>query len=66
MLETYMKIAIAQAKKARGRVSPNPLVGAVVVKKGEVVGLGYHRRAGEANRWALTMGWVITREEICK
>ena len=46
MLETYMKIAIAQAKKARGRVSPNPLVGAVVVKKGEVVGLGYHRRAG--------------------
>ena len=46
MLETYMKIAIAQAKKARGRVSPNPLVGAVVVKKGEIVGLGYHRRAG--------------------
>ncbi len=46
MLETYMKIAIAQAKKARGRVSPNPLVGAVVVKKGEIVGRGYHRRAG--------------------
>ena len=46
MLETYMKIAIAQAKKARGRVSPNPLVGAVVVRKGEVVGLGYHHRAG--------------------
>jgi diaminohydroxyphosphoribosylaminopyrimidine deaminase/5-amino-6-(5-phosphoribosylamino)uracil reductase len=46
MIETYMKIAIAQAKKGRGRVSPNPLVGAAVVKKGEIVGLGYHRRAG--------------------
>jgi diaminohydroxyphosphoribosylaminopyrimidine deaminase/5-amino-6-(5-phosphoribosylamino)uracil reductase len=46
MFETYMKIAIAQAKKARGRVSPNPLVGAVVVKKGEIVGVGYHHRAG--------------------
>jgi diaminohydroxyphosphoribosylaminopyrimidine deaminase/5-amino-6-(5-phosphoribosylamino)uracil reductase len=46
MLETYMKIAIAQARKARGRVSPNPLVGAVVVKKGKIVGLGYHCRAG--------------------
>ena len=46
MFETYMKIAIAQAKKARGRVSPNPLVGAVVVKKGEIAGLGYHHRAG--------------------
>ena len=46
MLEAYMKIAIAQAKKAQGRVSPNPLVGAVVVKKGAIVGRGYHRRAG--------------------
>ena len=46
MLETYMKIAIAQAKKARGRVSPNPLVGAVVVKQGKVVGVGYHHGAG--------------------
>ena len=46
MFERYMKMAIAQAKKAVGRVSPNPMVGAVIVKKGEVVGLGYHRRAG--------------------
>ncbi|MBW1840019.1 MAG: bifunctional diaminohydroxyphosphoribosylaminopyrimidine deaminase/5-amino-6-(5-phosphoribosylamino)uracil reductase RibD [Deltaproteobacteria bacterium] len=46
MFERYMKMAIAQAKKAIGRVSPNPMVGAVIVKKGEIVGLGYHHRAG--------------------
>jgi len=46
MFEKYMKVAIAQAKKAVGRVSPNPMVGAVIVKKGEIIGLGYHQRAG--------------------
>lgn len=46
MSEKYMKIALAQAKRALGRVSPNPLVGAVVVKRGEIVGVGYHHRAG--------------------
>ena len=38
MSEKYMKIALAQAKRALGRVSPNPLVGAVIVKRGEIVG----------------------------
>ena len=46
MFEHYMKLAIVQAKKAVGRVSPNPMVGAVIVNKGEIVGLGYHHRAG--------------------
>lgn len=46
MHEQYMRVALAQARKGVGRVSPNPLVGAVVVKGGEIVGLGYHRRAG--------------------
>jgi len=46
MREKYMKVAIAQARKAVGKVSPNPMVGAVVVKKGEIVGLGYHHQAG--------------------
>ncbi|NOQ86549.1 MAG: bifunctional diaminohydroxyphosphoribosylaminopyrimidine deaminase/5-amino-6-(5-phosphoribosylamino)uracil reductase RibD [Deltaproteobacteria bacterium] len=46
MFEKYMKLAIAQARKAIGRVSPNPMVGAVVVKRGEIVSLGYHRQAG--------------------
>jgi diaminohydroxyphosphoribosylaminopyrimidine deaminase/5-amino-6-(5-phosphoribosylamino)uracil reductase len=42
----YMKLALRLAAKGAGWVSPNPMVGAVVVKDGQVVGRGYHRRAG--------------------
>ncbi|MDA2934842.1 bifunctional diaminohydroxyphosphoribosylaminopyrimidine deaminase/5-amino-6-(5-phosphoribosylamino)uracil reductase RibD [Acidobacteria bacterium AH-259-D05] len=38
----FMKQAVALARRGVGRVSPNPLVGAVVVQKGQVVGGGYH------------------------
>lgn len=44
--EKYMSIALKLAKRAEGMTSPNPLVGAVVVKKGEIIGKGYHRKAG--------------------
>ncbi len=40
--ERFMKRAIALAGRGMGRVSPNPLVGALVVRKGKVVGDGYH------------------------
>lgn len=43
--EQYMRRALKLAK--RGRTSPNPMVGAVVVKDGVIVGEGYHPRAGE-------------------
>src|SRR5262245_29528138 len=42
----YMRRAFALARQAEGRTSPNPMVGAVVVKDGRIVGEGYHRRAG--------------------
>ncbi len=42
-----MRRAMALARKGLGQTSPNPMVGAVVVKSGRIVGLGYHRRAGE-------------------
>lgn len=42
----YMQAALALAAKALGRTSPNPMVGAVIVKNGEIVGQGYHRQAG--------------------
>lgn len=45
--ERWMKRALHQAEKGRGRTSPNPMVGAVLVKRGKVVGEGYHARAGE-------------------
>lgn len=41
-----MKRALDLAAMALGRTSPNPVVGAVVVKDGEIVGEGYHQRAG--------------------
>jgi len=41
-----MKLALALAEKGLGTTSPNPMVGAVVVKDGEVIGEGYHQKAG--------------------
>ena len=46
---TYMKRALRLAAKAAGRTSPNPMVGAVIVRGGEVVGEGYHKAAGESH-----------------
>ena len=45
--EEYMKMAIEEANKGIGQVSPNPLVGAVIVKNGRVIGKGAHLRYGE-------------------
>ena len=42
----YMKLALALAARGAGWVSPNPMVGAVLVRAGEIVSRGYHRRAG--------------------
>ena len=44
-----MRRALRLAQKGRGRTSPNPMVGAVLVKEGRVVGEGYHSKAGEAH-----------------
>jgi len=44
--EYYMKLALALARKGRGYVSPNPMVGAVIVKNGRIIGRGYHQRFG--------------------
>jgi len=43
---SFMQQALKLAAKGEGWVSPNPMVGAVVVNNGRVVGKGYHRRAG--------------------
>jgi len=44
--ERYMALAIKEAKKGIGRTSPNPNVGAVIVRDGRVIGKGYHKKAG--------------------
>src|SRR3954449_11740476 len=53
--ELFLIRAIELAERARGRTSPNPLVGAVIVKDGRVIGEGWHHAAGEphAEREAL-------------
>jgi len=53
--EKYMRMALALAAKARGRTSPNPMVGAVVVKSGKVVSRGYHTKAGAPHAEALAL-----------
>jgi diaminohydroxyphosphoribosylaminopyrimidine deaminase / 5-amino-6-(5-phosphoribosylamino)uracil reductase len=42
----WMKRALALARRAYGLTSPNPMVGAVLVKKGRIIGEGYHHQAG--------------------
>lgn len=51
----YMRLALDLAEKGRGRTSPNPMVGAVIVRNGQIIGRGYHRRCGDlhAEREAL-------------
>lgn len=47
--EKYMRLALGEARKGLGRTSPNPSVGAVIVKDEQVIGRGFHRRAGMAH-----------------
>ena len=45
----YMQKAMDLALKGLGHVNPNPLVGAVIVQDGEIIGQGYHKKYGEAH-----------------
>ena len=45
--EFYIKRSIELAKKATGKTYPNPLVGAVIVHEGKIIGEGFHQKAGE-------------------
>jgi diaminohydroxyphosphoribosylaminopyrimidine deaminase/5-amino-6-(5-phosphoribosylamino)uracil reductase len=49
MEEKYMARCLELAKYGRSSVAPNPMVGAVIVHRGRIVGEGYHRRYGEAH-----------------
>ncbi len=53
--EFYMKMALALAEKGRGTTSPNPMVGAVIVKKGMIISSAYHHRAGALHAEALAL-----------
>jgi diaminohydroxyphosphoribosylaminopyrimidine deaminase/5-amino-6-(5-phosphoribosylamino)uracil reductase len=49
LMEDYMRQALALARLAQGQVSPNPAVGALIVKDGEIVGQGYTQPPGSAH-----------------
>jgi len=53
--EVLMQQAIELAKKGGGTTHPNPRVGAIVVNNGEVVGLGWHKRAGGPHAEAVAL-----------
>ncbi|KOP83053.1 bifunctional diaminohydroxyphosphoribosylaminopyrimidine deaminase/5-amino-6-(5-phosphoribosylamino)uracil reductase RibD [Cytobacillus solani] len=47
--EEYMKLALRMALSMKGQTNPNPIVGAVVVKNGQIIGMGAHLKAGTAH-----------------
>lgn len=45
----FMRLALRLARRGYGKTSPNPMVGALVVRASQILGQGWHRRAGEAH-----------------
>ena len=67
--EKYMARAIELAKRGIGGVNPNPLVGAVVVKDGKIIGEGWHKKyggphaeVGGSSRESSAMGGTLTEQ----
>ena len=61
--EEYMQMALTLAENARGRTSPNPMVGAVIVREDRVIAVGWHRKAGtpHAEIHALNMAGELAK-----
>ncbi len=53
--EDYMSMVLSLAKKGRGKTSPNPMVGAIVVRDRKVIGRGFHERPGLPHAEVLAM-----------
>src|SRR3990167_6257782 len=51
----YMSLALNLAEQGRFSVSPNPMVGCVIVKNNKIIGQGYHQRAGEPHAEILAL-----------
>lgn len=51
----FMKLAMQLALKGQGKTSPNPLVGALVVKNGNIIGKGFHEKCGLAHAEAVAI-----------
>lgn len=60
----FMRRALELASKAGGNTRPNPLVGAVIVNKGEIIGEGFHSKAGEPHAEVVAFNRVSDRSLI--
>ena len=58
----YMNIALQLAKKGKGKVNHNPLVGAIIVRDGVILGRGYHKEYGKAH--AEVNAFLDAKEDI--
>ncbi|RCH56079.1 bifunctional diaminohydroxyphosphoribosylaminopyrimidine deaminase/5-amino-6-(5-phosphoribosylamino)uracil reductase RibD [Mucilaginibacter hurinus] len=58
--EKYMQRCLQLAELGAGAVSPNPMVGAVIVHDGKIIGEGYHQRYGEAHAEVNAINQVIS------
>lgn len=59
----YMSLALQLAARGRFTVSPNPMVGCVIVKNDQIIGQGYHQRAGEAHAEVLALAEAGARSK---
>lgn len=59
----FMSLALDLARKGRGRTSPNPVVGAVIVNDGQIVGQGWHQKAGLAHAEIHALEQASTRSK---
>ncbi|MFO7878426.1 MAG: bifunctional diaminohydroxyphosphoribosylaminopyrimidine deaminase/5-amino-6-(5-phosphoribosylamino)uracil reductase RibD [Bacteroidales bacterium] len=62
--ETYLKRCLDIAKSGLGHVSPNPLVGAVIVKDERIIGEGYHQKIGEAHAEVNAIASVRNQKDL--
>jgi len=59
----YMQLALDLARRTKGQTSPNPVVGAVVVKDGRIIGMGAHLKAGEPHAEVHALNMAGTEAE---
>ena len=61
-----MKRAVELAKKGQGYTSPNPCVGAVIVRNGKIIGFGYHKKAGSDHAEIVAISDALKRKNSLK
>jgi diaminohydroxyphosphoribosylaminopyrimidine deaminase / 5-amino-6-(5-phosphoribosylamino)uracil reductase len=62
--ELYIQRTLDLADLGRGKVSPNPMVGCVIVKDGKIIGEGYHQKHGEAHAEVNAINSVANKENL--